>query len=205
MLRLSENDGICGHDNILVYGSGSSVCEVMNMAARLTDKQKKIIIADYVECGSYNATAKKNGVSDNTVRKIIKQNSDIAKKCEQKKEENTADMLDYMESRKEKAKDILDTYLEVLKEPDKIGGAKLSEVATAMGIVIDKFVNNPLKHQFDKQKLEIELLKLEAQVKDNQPEEEAEDNFLDALNASAAEVWEDNTEIEPLKFNIGIV
>ena len=32
------------------------------MAARLTDKQKKKIIADYLETESYNATAKKNGV-----------------------------------------------------------------------------------------------------------------------------------------------
>ena len=64
-----------------------------------------------------------------------------------------------------------------------------------MGIVIDKFINNPMKHQLDKQKLEIELLKLESQVKDSQPEEEAEDNFLDALNGTAAEVWEES-EVE---------
>lgn len=166
------------------------------MAARLTDKQKKKIIADYVECGSYNATAKINGVSDKTVKKIIESDSETTKISEQKKKQNTLDMLDYMESRKEKAKDILDTYLEALKEPDKIGGAKLSEVATAMGIVIDKFVNNPLKHQLDKQKLEIELLKLESQIKDNQPEEEAEDNFMDALNRTAAEVWEGGEESE---------
>ena len=31
------------------------------MAAHLTDKQKKKIIADYLECGSYRATADKNG------------------------------------------------------------------------------------------------------------------------------------------------
>ena len=32
------------------------------------------------------------------------------------------------------------------------------------------------------QKLEIQLLKLESQAKDSQPEEKAEDNFMDALN-----------------------
>ena len=47
----------------------------------------------------------------------------------------------------------------------------------------------------DKQKLEIELLKLERQVKDSRPAEEAEDNFLDALNVTAAEVWEES-EVE---------
>ena len=33
------------------------------MAARLTDRQKKKIVADYLETESYNATAKMNGVS----------------------------------------------------------------------------------------------------------------------------------------------
>lgn len=165
------------------------------MAARLTDKQKKEIIADYVESGSYLATAKKFGVSDNTVRKVVLGNSEVAKKCEQKREQNTAEILDYLDSRKEKAKDVLDAYIEALKKPEKIEAAKLSEIATAMGIVIDKFINNPMKHQLDKQKLEIELLKLESQVKDSQPEKEAEDNFMDALNGTAAEVWEES-EVE---------
>lgn len=44
----------------------------------------------------------------------------------------------------------------------------------------------------NEQKLEIELLKLESQIKDSAPEEDAEDNFLEALNASAAEVWEES-------------
>lgn len=43
----------------------------------------------------------------------------------------------------------------------------------------------------NEQKLEIELLKLESQVKDSQPEEEAEDNFMDALNGMAENVWEE--------------
>ena len=47
----------------------------------------------------------------------------------------------------------------------------------------------------NEQKLEIELLKLESQVKDSQPEKEAEDNFMDALNGTAAEVWEES-EVE---------
>lgn len=83
MLRLPKNDGICKCDTIQAHGS--RVCEVMNVAARLTDKQKKKIIADYVESGSYRATAKKFGVSDNTVKKICNENADIAQKCAQKK------------------------------------------------------------------------------------------------------------------------
>lgn len=55
------------------------------MAARLTDRQKKKILADYVQLGSYNATAKVNGCSLNTVKKFVQENADIAELCNQKK------------------------------------------------------------------------------------------------------------------------
>lgn len=160
------------------------------MVARLTDRQKKRIIAEYVESSSYNATAKKFGIAESTVRRLCKREPEITRKAEQKREQNTADMLSFMESRKEQAKRVLDNYLKSLDDPEKIEAAKLSEVATAMGIVMDKFINNPLKHQLDQQKLEIELIKLESQLKDSRPEEEEKDNFLDALNGAAGEVWE---------------
>ena len=165
------------------------------MAARLTDKQKKEIIADYAESGNCRSTAKKFGVSAMTVRAVRTDNSETVQKCTQKREQNTAEILDYLDSRKDKVKDVLDAYIEALKKPEKIQAAKLSEIATAMGIVTDKFINNPMNHQLDKQKLEIELLKLESHVKDSQPEEEAEDNFMDALNGTATEVWEES-EVE---------
>ena len=56
------------------------------MAPRLTDIQKSKIIADYLELGSYRAVAKLNGVADNTVRKVIENDSDFAQKVEIKKE-----------------------------------------------------------------------------------------------------------------------
>ena len=108
------------------------------MAARLTDKQKKKIVADYVELGSYNATAKRNGVSDGTVKRIVEDCGDIQEKLEQKKEENTADILAYMEAQKNRVCEIIDISLEVL--PDKIRNAKTAaDVTTAMGTVISKW------------------------------------------------------------------
>ena len=166
------------------------------MAARLTDRQKKKIIADYVELGSFNAAAKANGVSRNTVKAVVMADSEVSQKAAQKKEQNTVDMLAYMEKRKKEAQGVIDDYLKALADPNKIEMAKLSEVATAMGIVIDKFVNTPVKSQLDRQKLELEIVKVESKIKDSQPEEEAEDNFMDALNAVADDVWEDSQEKE---------
>lgn len=110
------------------------------MAARLTDKQKKKIIADYVELGSYNATAKRNGVSNHTVKRVVLEVPEMAEKIQQKKEENTADILAYMESQKQAVCDIISVGIEVL--PEKIRFAKsASEVTTALGTLIDKWAS----------------------------------------------------------------
>lgn len=47
------------------------------------------------------------------------------------------------------------------------------------------------RKEFDKRKLDLELLKLEMQTKDSAEDAPEQDNFLDALNASAQEVWSD--------------
>ena len=108
------------------------------MAARLTDRQKKKIVADYLELGSYNATAEKNGVCGHTVKRLVSECPEISEKLEQKKEENTADILAYMEAQKNRVCEIIDISLEVL--PDKIRNAKTAaDVTTAMGTVISKW------------------------------------------------------------------
>lgn len=109
------------------------------MAARLTDKQKKKIIADYIQLESYNAAAKINGVSPNTVKNLVTGNADIAQKCELKKEQNTADVLAYMERQRSEVCKMLDLYLDELKNPEKIEAAGLREIATTMAILIDKY------------------------------------------------------------------
>ena len=119
---------------LLIY---KKVGEVV-VAARLTDKQKKKIIAGYVELGSYNAVAKKNKVSKDSVRRIVMNINDFAQKAQHKKEENTADILSYMDRQKERVCDIIDIALETL--PEKIINARTaSEVTTALGTLIDKF------------------------------------------------------------------
>ena len=108
------------------------------MAARLTDRQKKKILADYVELQSYNAVGKKNGVAGNTVKRIVAESQGIAEKIEQKKAQNTADIIEHMEKQRKVVCDILDAGLEVL--PEKIRNARTaSEVTTAMGTLIDKW------------------------------------------------------------------
>ena len=50
------------------------------MAARLNDKRRKKIVADYLETQSVNATANMNNVSWDTANKVIKEAEAISKK-----------------------------------------------------------------------------------------------------------------------------
>ena len=111
------------------------------MAARLTDKQKKKIIADYVELGSYYAVAKKHGIADITVKRIVLQNGESLKKVEQKKEENTIDLMNYLDSKKVIVCEILDKGLTVLNDKEKLMAANPAQITTALGTLIDKFVS----------------------------------------------------------------
>ena len=109
------------------------------MAARLTDKQKKKIIADYVQLGSYNAVAKKHKVADSTVKRIVLADPETQKKAEQKKAENTADVLEYMESQKRTVCEIIGKGLSVLNDPEKLAAANPAQITTALGTLIDKW------------------------------------------------------------------
>ena len=107
---------------------------------KLTDKQKKKIVADYIESQNYTQTGIKNNVDTETVRRIVKADKDFAKKSEQKKENDTKDILEYMDTIKEKQKRIIDLSLQALEDklesPDMFTNVK--DIATVYGVIFDK-------------------------------------------------------------------
>ena len=109
------------------------------MAARLTDKQRKRIKADYLELGSYNAVAKLHGVTRQTVKNVVTDDAEIGQLLQQKKEQNTADIIAYMESKRGIVCEILGKGLEALNSPDKLKEATPAQITTAMGTLIDKW------------------------------------------------------------------
>lgn len=117
---------------------------------KLTDKQKKKIIADYINNQNYSETGRINNVSDMTVKRIIEKEKDVLKKVEQKKQENTKDILEYMDSIYDKQKNIIDLSLSALEkkleDPDMFTNVK--DIATVYGVIFDK----ALKYKEIKQK-----------------------------------------------------
>lgn len=109
------------------------------MAARLTDRQKKKIVADYLETQSVNAAAKRNGVSWDSAKKALDEAGEIEKKLEQKKAENTADIMVYMERQRGIVCEIISKGLKALNSPEKLAEATPAQITTAIGTLIDKW------------------------------------------------------------------
>lgn len=118
--------------------------------AKLTDSEKQKIVADYVENQNYSETGRMNNVSDKTVKRVIDSIPDVVEKVERKKEENTKDILEYMDKIYDKQKSIIDLSLsaleEKLKSPDMFMNVK--DIATVYGVIFDK----ALKYKEMKQK-----------------------------------------------------
>lgn len=110
--------------------------------AKLSDRQHKAMIARYAETNNYSLVAREFGVSEATVRNHCKGDKKTSEICEQKKEQNTLDMISFMESRKDKAQAFVDMCLEEMTDRRKIGKSGVQSIAVAMGIVIDKFTQN---------------------------------------------------------------
>ena len=137
------------------------------MAARLTDRQKKKIIADYLELGSYQAAGRRNKVSDGTVKRVVMESGDIEQKIAQKKDENTADILEYMDKKRGDVRNLIDLYLAEMAKPEKVKKSGVQSLAVSLGIVIDKFTGTAT--ELEKLKAEIAKLRGEGQKQEVHP------------------------------------
>lgn len=106
--------------------------------AKLTDRQRKRIIAEYAIGGiSQRQLAEKYHVSQNTIAKLLSSEKSV-QKLSDKKEENTRSMLEFLDEQKSAAQSLMQKLLKASEEDienaslrDKMGALKiLSEVFT---------------------------------------------------------------------------
>lgn len=141
---------------------------------KLTDKDKKKIIADYVENQNYSETARMNNVSVNAVKNIVLADEETANKFKQKKEENTQTTIEYMDKQHETKKRILDKILKAIEDKaDNIDMfTNIKDLATAYGIIVDKEIKvlelkrNAYTNDEDINKVKELLSKIEEGVND---------------------------------------
>lgn len=110
---------------------------------KLTDEERKKIVALYVECQNMNEVARQFNVSWQTIKNIVSAEESTLKRLEEKKTENVLDMLEFLDSRKGKVMDFIDLCLKYVVDEEKLKKCRPTEIMTAMAIGIDKFMIVP--------------------------------------------------------------
>lgn len=135
----------------------------MGKRTKLTDKEKKKIIADFSITQNKSETARMNKTTITTVNRLLDKNKDeVIEKVNQKKEENTKDILTYIDNAYEDQKEVIRLSLQALKEklkkPDAFTNVK--DIATVYGIMSDKALKS--------KELKIRESEISKKDKDNQ-------------------------------------
>ena len=149
---------------------------------KLTPKQKKFC-DEYMKLGNATQAAKNAGYSEKTAYRTGADNLKVPH------------ILDYINARQEQiaSKDIADIE-EIMKYLTDVMRGKIKDQFDLDASLSErtKAAQELLKRNVDDRKMNLELAKLEAQFKDNGSDEDAKDNFMDALNSTASEVWADD-------------
>ena len=147
----------------------------------LTPKQKAF--ADYyIECGNAAEAARRAGYSEKNARKIGNENL------------TKLDILEYIRQRTAPIEEKrIATGDEVMEFFTKVMDGNVKDAFGLDVSISDRLAagREILKRTVSDRKFELELLKLENQLNDSTPDETPEDNFLEALNVTAREVWSD--------------
>lgn len=110
------------------------------MAKRLTDKERKKILADYIQCQNYREVGRKHKIADITVKRIVGREPDTLQKVAQKAEENTHDTLTYIQQQHEQKRRIASKLLTAIETKAETTDmfTNIRDLTTAYGIIIDK-------------------------------------------------------------------
>ena len=149
---------------------------------KLTPKQKKFC-DEYLKLGNATQAAKNAGYSEKTAYRTGADNLKVPH------------ILDYINARQEQiaSKDIADIE-EIMKYLTDVMRGKIKDQFDLDASLSErtKAAQELLKRNVDDRKMNLELANLDAQFKDNGSDEDAKDNFMDALNSTASEVWTDD-------------
>lgn len=149
------------------------------MKEKLTSKQKKFAL-EFLVSGNITDAAKKAGYSERSARQIGSLNL------------TKPNVVEYMKEvlNKAKSKEVATTE-EVLEFLTSVMRGNVAEQFDLDPSITDrtKAAQLLMKRFNDDQRMDLELTKLEIRFKESMPEEQEQDNFLDALNITANEVW----------------
>ena len=158
------------------------------MAKKKTDKEIKEIIAYYLDCNNYSETARKFGMSDTGVKKLIdrESNKESTKLLEEKKNNNTQEVMQDMDDRKETVKRILGKLLDGIE--NKIDNVdmftSIRDIAMAYGTIVDK--------EFKRQELELKKKELALMEKELESDSNLNGSIIEAISGQMSSIWDDD-------------
>jgi hypothetical protein len=157
------------------------------MAKRKTDKEIKKIIAYYLDCNNYSETARKFGMSDTGVRKLIDReaNKESTKLLEEKKNNNTQEVIQDMDDRKETVKRLMGKLLNAIEDKvDNIDAfTTVRDLAMAYGVVVDK--------EFKRQELDLKKKEIALMEKEMEGDSNLNGSIIEAIKSEMTNIWED--------------
>ena len=115
------------------------------MARRLTDREKKIILSEYIETENYRETARRRGVSPTTVKRIVLADPENVRRIEEQRDKNTRDILAHMRDKEDAVCTLMDLYLKAMMRSDKIEGASVNQLSSTLCALIEKFTKHSEK------------------------------------------------------------
>ena len=147
---------------------------------RKTYIEAKEIRIEFLISGNITDAAKKAGYSERSARQIGSLNL------------TKPNVVEYMKEvlNKAKSKEVATTE-EILEFLTSVMRGDVAEQFGLDPAITDrtKAAQLLMKRFNDDQRMDMELTKLEIRFKESMPEEQGQDNFLDALNITANEVW----------------
>ena len=149
----------------------------MPKGKELTPKQKAFA-DEFLKCGNQTEAAKRAGYSEKTARQAGAENM------------KKPVVLEYIQKRQKQIDDArIADITEIMQYLTSVMRGEVKDQFDLDAPLSErtKCAQELLKRNMDDRRMNIEL----AQYKDSTPEEESTDNFLDALNATASEVWTD--------------
>ena len=158
------------------------------MAKKKTDKEIKEIIAYYLDCNNYSETARKFGMSDTGVKKLIdrESNKESTKLLEEKKNNNTQEVMQDMDDRKETVKRILGKLLKGIEDKsDNVDMfTSIRDLAMAYGTIVDK--------EFKRQELELKKKELALMEKELESDSNLNGSIIEAISGQMSSIWDDD-------------
>ena len=158
------------------------------MAKKKTDKEIKEIIAYYLDCNNYSETARKFGMSDTGVKKLIdrESNKESTKLLEEKKNNNTQEIMQDMDDRKETVKRLLGKLLKGIEDKcDNIDMfTNIRDLAMAYGTIVDK--------EFKRQELELKKKELALMEKELESDSSLNGSIIEAISGQMSSIWDDD-------------